>query len=127
MDNLIFNSLDINKFESHEHLLEVLPLLEEATQRFGSPTASKTWLLTPVTPGGKTPLDYLAARQYTIFRGFLLRVRTGQEAFRPLKPSNRIYRERPPEEIKTALERLNPRAWIDEDDIGVSGLVGKEV
>lgn len=97
MDDLILNSLDNHKFESHEHLLEALPLLEEAIERLGSPTATKTWLLTPVTPGGKTPLDYLTAWQYTIFRGFLLRVRTGQEAFRPLKPSNRIYRERPPE------------------------------
>jgi hypothetical protein len=116
MDNLILNSLDIHKFESHEHLLEVLPFLEEATQRLGSPNVTKTWLLTSVTPGGKTPLDYLAARQYTIFRGFLLRIHTGQEAFRPLKPSNRIYRERPPEEIKAALERLKPPICIEDYD-----------
>ncbi len=116
MMNDILNSLDISKFESYEHLLEVLPLLEEATQRLGSPTATKTWLLTPVTPGGKTPLDYLAARQYTIFCGFLLRVRTGQEAFRLLKPSNRIYRKRPSEEIKAALERLNPPICIEDYD-----------
>ncbi len=116
MGNLILNSLDIHKFESHEHLLEVLPLLEEAIERLGSPTATNTWLLTPVSLGGKTPLDYLAARQYTIFRGFLLRVRTGREAFRPLKPSNRIYRERPPEEIKAALERLNPSMCIEDYD-----------
>jgi len=118
MDNLILNSFDMHTFESYEHLLEVLPLLEEATQRLGSPTATKTWLLTPLSPGGKTPLDYLAARQYTIFRGFLLRVRTGQEAFRPLKPSNRIYRERPPEEIKAALKRLNPGIWIEDYEKG---------
>ena len=117
MDNLILNSLDINKFESHEHLLEVLPLIEEATQRLVGPVATKTWLLTPLSPGGKTPLDYLVARQYTIFRGFLLRVHTGQEAFRPLKPSNRICRERPIEEIKAALERLNsPICMEDYDD-----------
>ncbi len=118
MDHLILNLLNIHKFESHEPLLEVLPLIEEATQRLGSPAATKTWLLTPVTPGGKTPLDYLATRQYTIFRGFLLRVRTGQEAFRPLKPSNRIYRERPPEEIKAALKRLNPGIWIEDYEKG---------
>ena len=116
MDDLILNSLDINNFESHEHLLEVLPLLEEATQRLGGPAATKTWLLTPVIPGGKTPLDYLAERQYTIFRGFLLRVRTGREAFQPLKPSNRIYRERPPEEIKAALECLNPPICMEDYD-----------
>jgi len=114
MDNLILNLLDIHKFESHEHLLEVLPLLEEATQRLGSPATTKIWLLTPVTPGGKTPLDYLAARQYFIYRGFLLWKRTSQEIFRPLKPSNRIYRERPPEEIKAELERLNPPICIED-------------
>lgn len=108
------NSLDIHNFESHELFLEVLPLLEEATQRLGSPAATKTWLLAQVSPGGKTPLDYLAERQYTIFRGFLLHVRTGQEAFRPLKPSNRIYRERPPEEIKAALERLKPSICLED-------------
>ncbi|SRR6266516_6787437 len=113
MMNDILNSLDISKFESYEHLLEVLPLLEEATQRLGSPAATKTWLL---TPGGKTPLDYLIARQYTTFRGFLLRVRSGQEVFRPLKPSNRIYRQRPPEEIKAELERLNPPICIEDYD-----------
>lgn len=117
MDNLILNSLDIHKFESHEHLLEVLPLLEEAIARLSSPTSTKTWLITPVTPEGKRPIDYLATRQYYIFRGFLLRVRTGQEAFRPLKPSNRIYWERPIEEIKAALERLNrPICMEDYDD-----------
>jgi hypothetical protein len=50
MDNLILNSLDIHKFESYELLLEVLPLLEEATQRLGGPTATNAWLLTPVSP-----------------------------------------------------------------------------
>ena len=116
MDDFILNLLDIHKFESHERLLEVLPLLEEAAQRLGSPTATKTWLLTPVTSEGKRPIDYLATRQYNIFRGFLLRVRTGQEAFRPLKPSNRIYRERSLEEIKAELERLNPPICLEDYD-----------
>ena len=73
-------------------------------------------VIRPVTPGGKTPLDYLVARQYTTFRGFLLHVHSGQEAFRPLKPSNRIYRERPPVEIKAELERLNPPICIEDYD-----------
>jgi hypothetical protein len=113
MDNLILNLLDIHKFESHEHLLEVLPLIEETTQRLVSPAATKTWLLTPLSPGGKTPLDYLAARHYSIFRGFLLRKRTGQEIFRPLAPSKRVYRELPRGEIEDALERLRPPICIE--------------
>jgi len=104
--------------DSHrEHLLAVLPLMEQAAQRLGSPHATSTWLLTPVSPGGKKPLDYLAEREYELFRGFLLRVRTGQEMFRPLAPSNRIHKERSPEEINAALERLRPRVWRDDEDV----------
>lgn len=100
-----------------EHLLEVLPLMEQAAQRLGSPHATSTWLLTPVSPGGKKPIDYLAEREYALFRGFLLRVRTGQEMFRPLTSSNRIHKERSPEEIESALKRLRPRTWRDDEDI----------
>lgn len=104
--------------DSHrEHLLEVLPLMEQAARRLGSPHATSTWLLTPVSPGGKKPVDYLAEKEYDLFRGFLLRTRTGQETFRPLTPSNRIHRERSPEEINAALERLRPRVWRDDEDV----------
>jgi hypothetical protein len=95
---------------------ELLALIVEATQRLGSPSAMNAWLLTPVSPGGKRPVDYLTERQYTIFRGFLLRVHDGREMFRSLAPSNRVYKERSPEEVKDALERLRPRAWRDEDE-----------
>ena len=62
-------------------------------------------------------MDYLAEKEYDLFRGFLLRVRTGQEMFRPLTPSNRVHRERSPEEINAALERLRPRVWRDDEDV----------
>lgn len=117
MDNLILHSLDLQKFASHEHFLEVLPLLEEAIQRLGSPASADTWLLTPVTPEGKRPVDYLYTRQYPLIRGFLLRARTGQEMFRPLTSSNRIHKERSPEEIKSALERLRPRVLRDDKNV----------
>ena len=110
-----------------EQLLEVLSLIEEAAQRLGGPNTTSTWLLTPVSPGGMKPIDYLAAREYSIFRGFLLRVRTGQEMFRPLTPSNRIYKERSPEEIKDALERLRPRAWRNDEEMDPSDTVDKDL
>jgi transcriptional regulator with XRE-family HTH domain len=115
--------------EHREHLLEVLALVEEANQRLGSPGATNTWLLTPVSGGGKKPIDYLSEREYSIFRGFLLRVRTGREVFRPLAPSNRVYRERSREEFEDALERLRPRAWIDDerdDDMDAPGTDNEE-
>ena len=110
-----------------EHLLEVLPLMEEAVRRLGSPNTTSIWLLTPVSPGGKKPVDYLAAREYSIFRGFLLRVRTGQEMFRPLTPSNRKYKERSSEEIKATLERLRPRAWGDDENMDLSDTADEDV
>ena len=91
-------------------------LLTETLQRLGSQEALNTWLLTPVSPGGKKPIDYLKEHQYTIFRGFLLGTRTGREKFHPLPLSNRVHRERPREEFEDALERLRPRAWLNEDD-----------
>lgn len=99
-----------------EQFLEVVPLVEEALQRLGSTSAVNTWLLTPVSAGGKKPIEYLSTRQYTTFRGFLLRQRTGEKLFHPLTPSKRVYRERPREEIEDELERLNPGFRLDEDE-----------
>ncbi len=110
-----------------EHLLEVLSLVEEAAQRFGSPGALNTWLLTPVSPEGKKPIDYLATREYSIFRGFLLRVRTGRETFRPLAPSARVHQERSQDEFEHTLERLRPKAWRDADEVDTSDINDKEV
>lgn len=103
-----------------EHLLEILPLMEEAAQRLGTPNATSTWLLTPVSPGGKKPVEYLAVREYTLFRGFLLHVHTGKGMFRPLKPSGLVYRERSRQEIEDERERLNPGFRLYEDDVDTS-------
>lgn len=100
--------------EHRAHLLEVLSLIDEANQRLGGSIATSNWLLTPVIPGGKKPVDYLAAREYTSFRGFLLRTRTGREVFRPLAPTHRVHIERSQEEFADALEQLRPRTWPDE-------------
>ena len=107
---------------NREHLLEVLPLMEEASQRLGNPQAVSNWLLTPVSPGGKKPIDYLKERQYTIFRGFLLHTPTGREKFHPVPPSDQVYRERSRREVEQVRRLLKPRAWIDEnDDVDTSG------
>ena len=98
-----------------EHLLEVLSLMEEASQRLGPPNALSTWLLTPVSPGGKKPIEYLSTRQYNTFRGFLLRQDIDQKLLSPPMPLKYAYRERSLEEIKDELERLNPGFLLDED------------
>lgn len=98
-----------------EHLLEVLPLVEEALQRLGSASAVNTWLLTPVSAGDKKPIEYLSSRQYNTFRGFLLHQGIDQKLLRPPIPLKYPYLERPREEVEDELERLNPGFLLDED------------
>lgn len=98
-----------------DSILEIVPLLEEATQRLGSSEAVSTWLHTPVSSGGKKPIDYLAEKEYDLFRGFLLHQPTGKELFRPLKPSRRIFQSRKQEDIEDVREQLRPHTWYDED------------
>lgn len=98
-----------------EHLLEVLPLVEETLQRTGSPNALSTWLLTPVSPGGKKPIEYLSSRQYNTFRGFLLRQGAGRHLLHPPLSLGITYRKRPQEEIEDELARLHARILLDED------------
>jgi|SRR5450755_304567 hypothetical protein len=99
-----------------EHLLEVLSNVQIAVQRLGSQNATTNWLLTPLSATGKKPIEYLTMGQYSLFRGFLLRVRTGQELVRPLPPSNRIYQKFSKEVVEDTLQRLRPRARVEEDD-----------
>jgi hypothetical protein len=56
-----------------EHILEVSVCIEEAYHRLASNQDLNCWLLTPTSPGGHTPLFYLAYKRYDVFRGFLLR------------------------------------------------------
>ncbi len=98
-----------------EHLLEVLPLVEEALQRTGSPNALSTWLLTPVSPNGKKPIEYLSSREYNTFRGFLLRQGADQNLLHPPLSLGITYRERPREEIEDELARIHTSILLDED------------
>ena len=98
------------------YILEILPLIEEAVQRLGSPEAVSMWLLTPVSSGGKKPIEYLAEKQYNLFRGFLLHQRTGKEYFRLLKPSGRVFKPRTREDVEDIREQLRPHTWYDEEN-----------
>lgn len=98
-----------------EHLLEVLPLLEEALQRTGTPNTLGAWLLTPVAASGKKPVEYLSSRQYNTFRGFLIRYGADQTLLRPPVSLGITYRERPREEVEDEMARLHPAISLDED------------
>jgi hypothetical protein len=97
-----------------EHLLEVLALVEEAASHFGSPRATRDWLLMPVSPGGKKPVDYLAAQQYDTFRGFLLQVPTRREIVRPVGVMRRSRRPVSPQQLEDALDQLRPQMWMED-------------
>ncbi len=97
-----------------ERVLEVLPLVEEALQRLGSTSNVSTWLLTPVTPGGKKPIEYLSSRQYDTFRGFLLRRGVDQKLLYPPTPLKFAYRERPRQESEDVLKRLHPGILLED-------------
>ena len=96
-----------------EHLLEVLPLIEKALQRLGNSSAVSTWLLTPVTPGGKNPIEYLSTRQYDIFRGFLLRG-IDQNLLHPPTALKFAYRELPYQEREDILRQLHPGLVLED-------------
>ncbi len=93
--------------------LKYFPLVEEALQRLGSPSALSTWLLTPVTSGGKNPIEYLSTGQYDIFRGFLLRG-IDQNLLHPPTPLKFAYRERPYQQRADILRQLHPNLLLED-------------
>jgi len=104
--------------ETHkEHILEVSVLIQEVHYRLGHEEEVSKWLLTPTSPGGKKPIDYLIERQYAVLRGFLLHRRTDRrEQCTALYPSGRIFQERPREEVEEVLERLRPGSCLEDYD-----------
>lgn len=85
---------------------EAAALIKEAGKHFGNSEALNTWLLTPVSPTGKRPIDYLLAGELALFRSFLLRVRAGQEAFRLLSSGKQVGIARSREKLKEGMRRL---------------------
>lgn len=98
-----------------KHILETLSAIEEAVHHFGSSRALGDWLLTPSKSSGKKPIDYLRTREYDIFRGMLLRLRSRPEFAQPLPPSRRLERELPIEHREAARRRLRPPTVIEAD------------
>lgn len=61
---------------SYDRLLQIVPLVEEAAKRLGSPQAVRDWLLSPVVANGPRPFDLLRGGNNDAFRGFLTQGRT---------------------------------------------------
>jgi hypothetical protein len=97
-----------------EQLLEIVSLVEEAAKRLGTPNATREWLLTPTSPGGKKPIELLGDRQYTTFRGYLLRVPTGREIVRRLSPPAHSLAPITEDARREGLALLRPRLWRED-------------
>jgi hypothetical protein len=96
------------------HLLDVIPLIEEAASRLGSTEALGNWLQTPVVAGGSRPIDYLAGRRFDTFRGAVLRLRTGRERIRPVQRLSRGARAGR-QSLDHLTDLLTPRPWLGHD------------
>lgn len=102
--------------QHQEHLLQVLALIREASSRLGgSANAVRTWLRTPLWPGGSTPLQLAKEQQYRALRGAVLGIAEVQPSHRLVKPSGRTYRPLSPQELEDRLDRLRPHATVEED------------
>lgn len=96
-----------------DHLLELLPLLQEATEYFGGPKPTSTWLLTPVSPGGRRPIDFLSEHQYQTFRGCLLREPVERRLISRPRPFGQRRQTISRPDLEDALQRISPRTWDD--------------
>lgn len=103
------------------HLSDVIALLVVARDRFQSDQELKDWLRTSLAPDGFHPVDALRDRDYDLFRGALLRRKTGREPLSPVRQGTRSGRARSVADIDAGLRRLRSHAWshdTDTDDTG---------
>lgn len=98
-----------------QHLLDVLAHVRDASRRLPRSVDLTIWLQTPVSPGGRSPLDYLKEQRYGAFRGFLVRACSAEME---LGAAPSIFPSSSREERALARERLSPRARTEEDEVG---------
>lgn len=94
---------------TREHLLEVAKLIEEASTRFGGSRELSSWLLTPVSPGGRTPFELLKEGRAASFRGFSLRSKSV-----PVGPLRRVREDLGPSAASEGLQRAARRPAADD-------------
>jgi hypothetical protein len=98
------------------HLLEVLVHVRAVSEKLAGITDLSAWLRTPVSPGGKSPLDYLHEQRFTAFRGFALRATSGRMNLGAPRPALRGESTLDVDERAAARRRINPTPWYAEND-----------
>src|SRR5262249_46149222 len=95
-----------------QHLWAVLAHVTESPRRLSMSTDLRLWLRTPISAGGRTPLDFLREKRFSAFRGLLVRA-TSAEMGLSSPRSSVISQPMSREEVRLARERLNPSPRID--------------
>jgi hypothetical protein len=100
--------------ERFQHLVDVVTHVRDARQRLPSSVDFAAWLRTPISPGAKTPLEYLREARFSVFRGLVLRAASAGLAQTvastiPSRPMSRSERA-------IARERISPTPRVEDDE-----------
>lgn len=98
----------------NDHLVHVLAQVRGAATAIEPRSALGNWLLTPIAPGGLRPLDFLAEKRFSTFRGLVLRAKSPSR-LRPVPtgfPAGRRNRD----EVELERELLAPSSRSEDDD-----------
>lgn len=97
-----------------QHLVDVLTHVKDARKRLPASIEFTAWLRTPISPGAKTPLEYLREARFSVFRGLVLRAASASVAALvtsaiPSRPMSRLERA-------LARERISPTPRVEDDE-----------
>ncbi len=100
--------------ERFQHLVDVVTHVKDARQRLPSSVDFAAWLRTPISPGAKTPLEYLREARFSVFRGLVLRAASAGLA----QPVASTIPSRPMSRTERAIarERISPTPRVDDDE-----------
>jgi hypothetical protein len=98
-----------------QQLVDVLAHAKDAQRKLPPSIELSVWLRTPISPGGRSPLDLLRERRFSTFRGLLVRATSEEMGLTSPLPSivaTRMSRE----QSAIARERISPAPLINLDD-----------
>lgn len=102
--------------ERFQHLVDMLAHVKDARRRLPSSVDIAAWLRTPISPGAKTPLEYLRDLRFNVFRGLVLR--QASVGLAPTVTSVLPSRQMTRIERAIAHERIAPHPRVEDDEKG---------
>jgi len=106
----------IPRDERFQHLLDVLTHVKDAEKKLPSSIDFTAWLRTPISPGGRNPLDLLERKRFSTFRGLIVRARSSEMHLSTPLPSALSAATRRTEGQARLRERISPSPRIEDDD-----------